>query len=181
MILGPLAILLSWLMFGYVFYTMRHLRHPTFSKLAASAKQTYLLFAVCLSVSGILIYIFMLKWFINEFALPTLFTVLATLAITVQFVTAWVPDTKGWKHRLHHEAAWTEAWLLMPMALLISASPNISILIQAWCALVILIMLFLVLSSYKITNESRFVYYQAAYIMCFHIIILTTTFSRVVD
>lgn len=95
--LGVLASFLAWLAIAIVLLCWPRVRSQSVSNHVAAYKKAWLIYAPIESVALILFYVFMIKWFIPVLALSSTYQWLITVALSLELITVWVPDTVGWK------------------------------------------------------------------------------------
>jgi hypothetical protein len=173
--LGLSCVVISWLAGCYLLLRWRGTTAMSISLHAASARGAYLLFASVLTLGGGLFMVYLYTVFIPHLQLSPLFSGLLALAFLGQVITAWVPDieAKGhWRSRIHKTAAWSMAVLFLPLATLIATAPTLTPLasIICWCCLAYMIGAL----SYWLwrRDQSRFLVFQAFYVIAFQISIL---------
>lgn len=72
------------------------------SQHAANSKQSFQFFTAIQAPVGIIIFCFMIFWFVPHFQLPNSFTILFSITIWLQILSAFIPDTgEGRKSQLH--------------------------------------------------------------------------------
>lgn len=175
--LGLALVLLSWLAGGYLVTKWRDKQLQTISKHAASNKEATKLFAGMLIGCGILFYIWLLLWFVPHLELNMVFVAILTITIVCQMLTALAPDTTGGSRKLHRLAAYTMAVLYLPLAVLITVSPELSVAGKVVCSLGVLYMsatFVLVVLLGKLKN--RYLKLQVLYIMVFQVLILVAAY-----
>jgi len=175
--LGLVAMGLIWLGAGYMLVRWRGTNDMSMSMHAASAREAYVLFGSVLTLSGGLLYWFMLGWFVPHLGLGPGFVAVLTAAIGGMLVAAWVPDTAGWKRRVHRWCAYGMAVLLMPLAALIVADPAVAIgarVVGAVCVTYMLVSLALVTQFGKM--KRHYLPLQVAYVVAFEVTVLAATY-----
>jgi len=140
---------------------------------AASNKTASKLFALVLVVLGLLFYYWLVKWFTPHLDLPNAFVALLTITIICQCIAGLVADTEGWSHKVHYIAAYTMAYLYLPLSALILFADNIAHLAKvlgaiclAW--MVVALMLFWFVKR----TRPHYLLFQSSYIVAFQLVIL---------
>lgn len=175
--LGLLLIPLSWLALGYMLITWRGTYDMSISKHAASHKSAYKLFILTLVIGGLVFYYWLLRWFTPHLNLGHPFVFTLSLTILLQVIAGIIPDSTGWKHRVHQSTAYFMAVLYIPLTYLIVTSENISLtaqIISAACIAYIFLSAYLFFFVRKARNY--YLIFQSLYIVSFQIIILSAAY-----
>lgn len=175
---GIIASFTAWLAIAVVLYGWPVVKSKSISKHVSASRQSWLLFAPIETIALILLYLFMISWLIPILELSNVFLVLVTIALLLELITTWVPDTSGIKHKIHHYTAYTAALLVPVVTLFIAASaltPTIAKVIAYICTLIALGIVGLFLFA-KNTREKHLIY-QSIYFACFHISMLAVIFT----
>lgn len=177
-LLGVLSIFISWVAGFYLLTNWRGAKSMSISQHAASAKHAYLLFAVTLTVSGSLLYVFILGWFMPHLRLGFWFGFLYAVTFLAQLVAAWVPDIRGLAHRIHFCAAYFMAFLFMPLALYVTVAANISPVSRIVSALCLgyMIVAWIIFITLRKARE-KYLIFQALYIIAMQIVILSSSYT----
>ena len=175
---GVISIALTWLAISFVLYKWPVLRSKSISKHVSAYKESYLLFAILTSVSLVLFYLFMFKWFIPVFTLPLGFKLVLIIGLILEFITVWIPDSTGLKHSVHNFTGYSAAFLLLVMTSFIVASPAASTFVKlvSLIATATMFSIFGFFLSVKSARQQHLIY-QSVYIVSFHIAILVALFS----
>src|SRR5688572_5535345 len=116
--LGPLAIGTTWLWLSFLVYRWRGNKAMSFSQHAAAHDVSHFIHViVCFFVLPIF-YLFVAKYFVPKFDLPSVFTYLALLGVLGQLVGALVPDRGGRKTHIHNLGSYGMAALMIPLNVL---------------------------------------------------------------
>lgn len=175
---GVIASFTAWLAIAVVLYKWPVIKSKSISKHVAAYKQAWLLFAPLETVALVLFFFFMFKWFIPALNLPTTYSIVVTMALLLELITTWIPDTHGIKHKIHHFTAYGAAWLLPILNLSIVFTPAASVVSRVaalvlFVAMVAIIYMFL---RIKGTREKHLIY-QGIYFACFHVPLLLVIFT----
>jgi hypothetical protein len=111
--LGVTAIGITTLSLAYILWRTELRMHHYISMHAADRRSTYLLFAISLTASAVLMYYFMLEWFSPALQLPLLFDATVLAALTAQVVAGWVRYDAGRRGKVHDFFAFAMAWLML--------------------------------------------------------------------
>jgi hypothetical protein len=147
------------------------------SQHAASDNSALRLFASVLIVGGLAFYIWLIKWFAPALNLSTLFVLLITVTFLTQIVAALIPDTEGRKSKTHRAAAYSGAFLYLPLSYLILVAPKVSAAARI-VGLICFVYMIIACASYFFVRKARnhYLIFQALYIMAFQIIILSAAY-----
>ena len=118
--------LVSWICGAWLTVRTRHENKKTTSELATTGRANYFIFAIGLSASAILLALCAFGYVRHELTLPGVFYKLLSIALMLQFVTAWVPDTNGWRHQVHYFSAWIMSYLLLSLGALLLVEDDFS-------------------------------------------------------
>ncbi len=153
---------------------------PTISKHAASNRAASQLFATILIFVGAAFYWWLIKWFTPHLELTFIFQVILTITILCQFIAALAPDIDGWRGVTHRWSAWLMAVLYLPLSVLIIISPQMTLIPQIICSLLVAYMLIgFVLVAIIGKAKSMYLALQASYIVSFQLIILTAAYYAI--
>jgi hypothetical protein len=177
--LGLFLVVLSWLG-GYVLVSRFYDKNlPTISKHAASNKSASNLFAAILILLGAVFYYWLMVWFAPHLELTLAFQLILTVAIACQFIAALAPDVDGWRGVVHRWSAWLMAVLYLPLSILIIISPQLGIITQVLCSLLLAYMFIgFVLVAVMGKAKSKYLPLQASYIVAFQFIILLAAYTH---
>lgn len=180
-ILGPLAIFLSWLTYGSLFLVRDKSGHTTLSEVGALDRRNYAIFCMGLLTCGILMYLFVRLWLMDALQLPQVFLYLAGIATLVfQPIIAIVPLRGKVMGRIHDAAAYAECALLPVMGLMIARSPALPVGVRLVCWALTVFMVYLVFEFWRNFLKPRFILVQMAFGLSFHFIILIATTSKLI-
>lgn len=176
--IGVLASFLTWLAIAIVLWRQPRVPSNSISKHVAADRRGWLIFAPLATLALVLFYIFMVNWFIPKLDLSPTYEVLVTLVILLEFITTWIPDTSGWKQRVHHYTAYTAAAILPFLTLIITRSPFITTTarILTYACLVVALGIFALYLTVKTTREKHLIY-QSIFFACFYIPVLVVIFT----
>lgn len=171
--LGLFLVVLSWLG-GYLLISRFYDKDlPTISKHAASNRAASRLFAAILILVGAAFYWWLIEWFVPHLELTFIFEIILTITILCQFITALAPDVYGWRGVTHRWSAWLMAILYLPLSVLIIISPQMTLILQIICSLLVTYMLIgFILVAMMGKAKSKYLPLQASYIVSFQLIIL---------
>lgn len=175
--LGLFLVVLSWLG-GYSLISRFYNKDlPTISKHAASNRAASRLFATILILVGAAFYWWLIKWLVPHLELTFVFQVILTVTISCQFIAALAPDVDGWRGLIHRWSAWLMAILYLPLSVLIIISPQMTLMLQIICGLLVTYMLIgFVLVAIMGKAKSKYLPLQASYIVSFQLIILVAAY-----
>jgi hypothetical protein len=178
-VFGLLSIFLTWISIGYILFTIEKDLSKSISHHAALKTKNYIIFSVLMSVSLVLMYLFMTQWFIPTFQLPDFFKVTAVLAILLELTATFIPLTTGWKFTVHQLTSYGTA-LLIPI-LLVSIALSSAISSEAFCVAIgsvfvaaVLIYLFFFVKKAR----DHYLVYQSVFVAAFHAAIVAATLLR---
>jgi hypothetical protein len=151
----------------------------TISQNAAANRSSYLMMLAVQSITLPMLFLFWSKWLVPTLELPLLFAIFAGLACLGLLLAAWIPDSKGWKSKAHRLFAYGAAALVPPMLIMLYYSPNISSFAKSMTLLVFLYdtITFVLVAILK-KQESKFLYFQAAYIFLFALTTLAAAYIQ---
>ena len=175
--LGLFLVLISWTAGAYMLRKWRGLRSMSISQHAASNSSALRLFASVLIIGGLASYIWLVKWFVPELDLSVLFVALLTITLFAQIIAALIPDTRGLKSRMHRAAAYSGAFLYLPLSYLILAAPKISSQAKIIGLVCFAYMIIACLAYFFVKKaRSHYLTFQALYIVAFQVIILAAAY-----
>ena len=174
--LGVISIVLSWLAVGYLLRKWRGTKAMSMSLHAASDLRAYLFFGVSLTLTGAMLYAFMLVWFIPRYSLGVVFTGLICAAILGQMIAAWVPDVPGIKRIIHRVAAYGMAATFIPMTLVIVSSGHIPMAARVVGSLALgyMIVSLSLLAFGKL--KAHYLILQVLYVLLFQLLLLSAAY-----
>jgi hypothetical protein len=149
----------------------------TFSQHAAQYRASRLFFAALWLVNTPLFFWFLVLWFPGEFGMPPVFTATAFLMCVGILVAGLVPETTGWKVKVHRFAAFGMATLMAPILGMIAVYGDVPIHIRliVGVATIYLVYEILILVKNKGQHPNMLVH-QCLYIAVYHTAILSATF-----
>lgn len=176
--LGLLSILITWVALAILLYKFRGHRSLSISKHAAAYKRAYLLMAITETIALPMFYIFISKWFVPSFQLPTLFTICVGLSVIGFLLAAWIPDTKGLSSIVHGIGGYGAAMLFVPATTVLYLSPVLSSPTKLFTLIVLAYQIVSVtlFNSIEKTKEYH-LYLQTGYILLFQVLIIFATYS----
>ena len=124
--LGLISIFASWLCLLFMIWHWKGDITKTFSQNAARSKTTIIYYALLWLICLPPFAWFILFPFYDSLELNSVFRVFGLLAALGMLVAALIPETTGWKVKVHRTAAFTMAWCFVPLSLLISLSSVVS-------------------------------------------------------
>lgn len=174
---GLILVMLSWLG-GYLLVSRFYDKSlPTISRHAASNRAASHLFAVILILVGAAFYWWLIKWFVPHLGLTFVFQFILAITILCQFIAALAPDVDGWRGVIHRWSAWLMAILYLPLSVLIIISPQMTLLLQVICSLLLAYMFVgFVLVAMMGKAKSKYLLLQASYIVSFQLIIVLAAY-----
>jgi hypothetical protein len=176
--LGAFSIGLSWLAGAYLLRRWRGTNAMSISLHAASARKAYWLFAVTLTVTGGLLYWYMLAWFVPHMHLNFGFLWLFSITMALQFVAAWTPDKPGWQRIVHRVCAYGMAALMMPLVAWILTSNVMSVFARIFGVVALSYMLVLLgLIAIFSKVKAHYLVLQVIYVMAMQLVILAAAYA----
>lgn len=176
---GVLSIVLTWTGLLFIISKWRGNPSMTFSLHIAKTKASYLISLILFSITLVLFYLFMLKWFVPTFHLPLFFLVLITIACLSQYIPIIIPHKQGRKAKVHLIGAIITAVALIPIVAILFLTPQISFIgrtIALMTALYMLLCFFLFAFVRKLLVYS--LYFEGFFILSFHLTILAAVYLR---
>ncbi len=145
---------------------------------AAAHRQAYLLFATVLSITGVLFYLFQIKWLVPEFHLSLAYKIFATLGLMLQLLAAWFPDVNKLERRIHRLCAYGLAANMTVLLAFLAATGQVSNFARA-VSVVVAVGMLAVWYIYIFAPKLRpyYLLYQSAYIMGFFAAILSAVYG----
>lgn len=177
-IFGITSIAIIWLGLLFVLYKWPGNASMSFSLHAAQTKAGQLFYLILFLVSLPLFYLFIIQWFVPTFQFGWLFVTLVTIGVIGQFVAVLVPALPGKKELIHNAAAYTMGLTFIPLSFMIALA-DVSIVARYITGAAIVYMLMApLLYAFVRRTHAYYLYFQAAYILAFHIIVLVATYIR---
>ncbi len=175
--LGLILVLASWLGGFLLFRKLYDKDLPTISRHAASNKTAYRVFAAVLTGLGLSLFYWLIVWFAPHLQLTGLFKVVLTFTIVCLVIAAITPDTTGWRHNLHQQAAYTMAVFYLPLSLLIISSHQLAMPIRLLCTALFLYMLVgVIVVALLHKDKAHYLFHQTSYVVVFQLIILSAAY-----
>jgi hypothetical protein len=154
-LVGPLCIFAIWIIGYSMVRVWPGEQSMSLSQHAAAHKKSYVLFATSLSLTGIIFYVFCIKWLIPTF----------------------VPDKPGIMSQIHNLVAYGEAILLPIMLLILFRSTYLTTFARATAILAAGLELSYVIMFIGVKSlREHYLLYQSSYSVIFHIAILMSVF-----
>ena len=177
--LGIISIIMTWVSCIFLVYTRQQGRAKSLSLHASSHKTAYILFALTLTSTGFLFFLFGVNWLVPTLHLPGIFIFFLGITFISQLLTGWIPDSGVLRHYIHLICAYI-LFLSLPSLLLITALSNqISNIARDICvgSIVAMFVIWFLYIFIKSTHK-HFLLYQSSYIILFHIAILSVVYIR---
>lgn len=175
--LGLIVTIAIWLGGAVLLGKWRGKGLSSISAHAASDTRANLLFRVVLIGGAILLYWWFLVWFVPNLELPVSFTVLVTFVMLYQVLTSLVTAKPGRSKAIHDYFAHTMALLYIPLAILISSSPELGIVPRVLCiGLTAYLVTTFILLEVMTTLRSKYLLLQGLYIVVFQVLILAAAY-----
>lgn len=178
-IFGIFSILLTWVAILLVLTRTSREMSKSISHHAALKRPEYYIFALLMTISVISMWVFMVYWVVPALQLSIGFTVLFSIAATLEIITTLIPLTSGWRRKVHETTSYGAALLVAVMIGWILTSPVLSTAATSICliAIVGMIVFFLLYFFVKSTHKHHLVY-QSLYVALFHLSLLTLIVSQ---
>lgn len=177
--LGLLSVAIIWLAGAILVSKWRGSHAMSFSQHAASDRRAFWFFAIAQTISGFMFALFILEWFVPQFALPMWYAVLCALTIGLQLLAAWIPEVNVVPRRVHRIIAYAMAYMMLPVAWGAVILPQLDFTARIIGGVFAATMVGLVLAVlvFKIPNlTQRYLLYQGAYIACFQLAMLSVAY-----
>lgn len=151
----------------------------SFSLHAARCRSSRLYYGVLFSTYLAMFYVFVIKWFVPNLHLSDAFLYVAVLAIILQFITAWVPQTVGWSAKVHLATAYGMSLLLLPMMAIIIANNYSSLITRVIgiAALLYTLLIWMLFISSRVVHR-HYLIFQATYVASFMAVVLSATYMH---
>jgi hypothetical protein len=178
-LLGPVSIIWLWACLFLLILKWPGNISMTFSEHATKTRASILYYLLTFSTHLALFYIFIVKWFVPTYSLPTIFTILMSFALLGEFVALLIPATGGRKTVVHQVSSFFMLALLVPISGLMIISPHFPVFIRVFAALVAFIMvsICLLFTLYKNAKQHQLIY-QVVYGGSFHLLVLLALIFR---
>lgn len=178
-LLGLLSIVIAWLGLIVLITFWKGNASMTFSQHAAISSASvwyyFVLWLICLP----LFYLFMTRSFIPEFGFGFWFQLYLVGAIAGWAMAAIVPETKGWKVRVHRFSAFAMCYFVALMTLYIAFSGRVALPARVVATLSIVVMFGeIVYLNFHNRRHRHMLVLQALYFAVFHLTILTSWYLR---
>jgi hypothetical protein len=177
--LGLILVLSSWFGGAYLVTKWRGTKAMSLSLHAASNKTALRLFATVLVGLGLLFYFWLVKWFVPYLSLSGAFVPLLTLTVACQCAAGIVADTEGWSRKVHYVAAYTMAYLYLPLGILILFAHGITPLAKGLGAICLTWMVVALLLCWFVKRtRPHYLVFQSSYIIAFQLIIVFAAYLK---
>ena len=155
----------------------RRLDH-SFSLHAAQRRDTYLIFALGLTLSMILFGVWFWGWLVPTHQPGGAFRVVFTIFLTLMVLAAWIPWRPGLKGQVHDSLYYTAAGLLPGIAFLSARVTDVSSLAQrvSWWVFWLDIILAIAFFIWNKQIKQRFFIFQAVFITVAFVQLLAITY-----
>jgi hypothetical protein len=178
-LIGLISIFWFWL--ATISLLVKWPRDPrkSISQHSASLKSSYVFYTPAQVIAGVLLLIFMTRWFIPTFNLSGLYTLVISFTIGTQLVAAFLPDTiKGAVSFVHQIFAYGMALGMLVYTLLVILSPHLSNISRIFATISVLYMIFGLLGLiFTKWSKLHYLVLQFIYISLFLATILVATYS----
>lgn len=174
---GVLGIVVLWSAGSYVLHKFFESKDKTFSAHVAYNNQALIPWAVGITLNGIFFWLFAVLWLMPTFQLPSLFMIIFSVTVLCQFITAWVPDRKGWMSNVHTITAYTMALGMAIVPLFFVGSHAMVLPVRILAAIASAVMTFELIMLLLVKQDSNnHLVYQIIYAIAFHVTLLAITF-----
>lgn len=174
--LGIVSIVAIWIGLLFTIHRWRGDKSMSFSLHAAQTKAGLVYYFLLFWITMPLFYLFMVHWYTPRFDLGLPFVVLTTIGVVGQLSATLIPagtDTKG---VIHEVAAYVMGITLIPLSVMIALA-DVSLFARIAAAIAVVYMIGSIILRFTWSRSmNRYLYFQAAYIAAFHIVILTSTY-----
>jgi len=171
----PLAIIIATIA---ILLVIRRLKSDTATTISLNASKdpvAFLTVAIGVSSSLILASIYYVTWLQPEYQLTVISSVLFFGIISSFVITSWVPDSSGWKRRLHRAAAYS-AILIMPMFIVSLLTIPIPTLAMAAIIIAVVAQLFMLYLLFFVPKARQwFLLFQGLYLAVFFAVLILLT------
>lgn len=173
---GVVSIALTWIGLLLLLYKWKGDKSLSFSHHAAQTKAGQIYYFVLFAITLPLFFLFIWRWYVPTLKLPDVFIGIVIVGILGQLLAVLVPALGGTKERIHNFGAYSMAVSLIPASIFIALGSIPSVVeifalisVAYLTASVVLFFMFPRLSAH-------YLYFQSAYILTFHALILTSTY-----
>lgn len=174
---GLTLVIASWVGGYYLVSRWYDKDLSTISEHAASNKSASRIFASILIGFGLIFYYWLNRWFVPHLELNAYFQGILAFTIVCQILVGLASDTSGWSRKIHRWAAYTMALLYLPLSVLIICSPQLNALARTVCILLTSYMLItFILVAVARKAKSRYLFFQASYLIAFQVLILSAAY-----
>jgi hypothetical protein len=176
-LLGLLSIIIVWTGLLFLLYKWRGNRSMSFSLHAAQTKSGQIYYFFLFIIVLPLFYLFIIKWLAPTLNLNNNFTYLIGLGVVGQLLAVLVPALPGRRMQIHNFGAYLMAFTMIPVSLFIAFAtvPFLVSLVAALGAIYMVVATILLLTVKR--SHAYYLYFQAAYIATFHVIILLSSYT----
>ena len=152
----------------------------TFSQHAAATRYSTLYYALLFMLTLPMVYLFFDVWLVPVKHLPSFFLWFAGIAITLQILCSFVPETGGVKTIIHRGLAALSALFLIPLVIIIATASSmaLSVHVLAWVSATIMTVLLAIAFTHQ-RGHSNAIWLQVGYYGVFFTVILLATYSPV--
>jgi hypothetical protein len=171
--LGLISVVLSWAGLVFMIWYWKGDFSKTFSQNAARQKSTIIYYAILWLICLPPFTWFLLFPFYETLQLNGFFRIIGIIAALGMLIAALIPETVGWKAKVHRFSAFMMAWCFIPLTLLIAFSPVVSVLGKTTSFLTSFFMLFSAIYLLKKNAEHpNLLSLQGLYIAVFQVSVL---------
>ena len=172
-----LAIIVAFLA---IILVVRRLKSDTATTISLNAVKhpvAFLTIAIGVSISLSLVAIYYVSWLRPEYGLNFPSTILFFSIILSFIITSWVPDSSGWKRRLHRGGAYA-AILIMPLFLLSVLTVAVPGVIATITVLALFALLFMLYLFFFVPKARQwFLLFQGLYLTVFFAVLILLTYG----
>ena len=175
----PISFFGTWGAVLYLLYKWRGDKSMSISRHAAKHKKAYLLMLIVETITFSLFFLFVYKWFVPTFKLPSFFNVLIAVSCGGFIVAALIPDVSGRKGIIHSLSAYTASMVFIPALALMFVSYEISNYAKVVIIFALIFQLGSVSAFMVIKNAKNYhLYIQSMYFLVFDLSLLAATYIR---
>lgn len=152
-------------------------RAMTFSAQAAQHPLAYVVFALGLTVSSVLLFLHTTTWLAPHLGLGSWFSGLMAVGCAAIIIAGWVPASKGLARRIHYYAAYAIIVMILIVIAAVSLAPNLSEPARnvELAVLAVLGLLWSLIHRHPKARESLLLY-EGLYFVCFFVGIIAATY-----
>lgn len=174
---GPISITMLWSSVAFLAFNWRGDKSMTISKHAAAHKSAYFMMLAVQTIVFPMFILFVSKWLVPTFDLPSFLSVLTFISFTSFLIAAYIPDKEGRQSDFHAYFAYGAALLLIPALTILYLSPNISAFSRFVTLLVLIYQLVAMTAAVTTKQTSKYqLYFQVAYFLLFDVAVLIITY-----